>query len=209
MKHLQLFEEFSGPGPISVLSLKTLDITPFVQKNLAKIEKFNSVRPQIEEKGKKLFPANEMVKKNPEFKKTPEYRDLKDKEDAFDHQLASAFASSLFGPDLSKVIGYANEIKGGARMFFKGGSSQGIEKFKKFTSGWTEDNANNAIGVQIGNLYPYKDLEFYSPQVLKNIESGNYYDSTGKKKGKSPQKKVVPSTRGTVSPSPSVVAKTA
>lgn len=210
MKHLQIFEDFSGPGPISITNLELLDVNSIIQKNLPKIEKFNSVRPQIEEMGKKFFPANEMAKRNPEFKKTPEYREMKDKEDAFDHQLASAFASNLFGPDLAGLIGYANEIRGGGRMFFKGSSSQGIEKFKKFTSGWVEDTANNAIGIEIGKIYPYKNLEFYSQQVLKNMESGNYYDSTGKKKGRQiPQKKIAPTGKGTSYPPSSVVSKTA
>ena len=56
-------------------------------------------RPQIEEMGKKIYPANEMASKNPKLKNTPEYRELKDKEDAYDHQLASAIASSIFGPE--------------------------------------------------------------------------------------------------------------
>ena len=139
-------------------------------------------RPQIEEMGKKIYPANEMASKNPKLKNTPEYRELKDKEDAYDHQLASAIASSIFGPEFSELLGKANEIKGGLRMFFKGSPSKGIDKFEQFTSGWEEDNANNQIGIELGKKYPNKNIQFFSDLVVKNIENKNYYDSTGKKK---------------------------
>lgn len=151
-----------------------------------KIERFSyfvdDIRPRIEEMGKKLYPANDMVAKNPKMKNTPEYRELKDKEDAYDHQLASAMAASMLGPNLSDIIGNANEIKGGLRMFFKGSPSKGIGKFEQFTSGWDEDNANNQIGIEIAKKFPNKDLQFYSNEVVKNINQKNYYDSTGKKK---------------------------
>jgi hypothetical protein len=139
------------------------------------------IRPKIENMGKKLFPANEMILKNPKLKGTKEYRELKDKEDAFDHQLASAVASSMFGPQFSEILGYANEIKGGLRMFFKGSKSQNIGRFEQFTSGWAEDNANNKIGIELGKQHRNKSLEELSRIVVGNINSGNYYDSTGKK----------------------------
>ncbi len=151
-----------------------------------KIESFSyfvdNIKPRIEEMGKKLYPANDMVAKNPKFKNTPEYRELKDKEDAYAHQLASAMAGSMFGPSLADMIGKANEVKGGLRMFFKGSSSKGVGKFEQFTSGWDEDNANNQVGIEIAKKFPNKDLQFYSDEVVKNINQKNYYDSTGKKK---------------------------
>lgn len=142
----------------------------------------NVVRPEIEKRGQKLFPANEMVVKNPKFKLTPEYRELKDKEDAYDHQLASAMVASMFGSIIGSMIGQANEIKGALRIFFKGAPSKGVGRFEKFSSGWDEDNANNSIGISLAQKYPKKTLDFYSQEVLKNIQSKNYFDSTGKKK---------------------------
>ena len=157
-----------------------------VNKGMEIVNKVNSyvdnIKPDIESRGKKLFPANDMVAKNPNFKNTLQYRELKDKEDAYDHQLASAVAASMFGSELSDIIGKANEVRGGLRMFFKGSSSKGIDKFEQFTSGWDEDNNNNKIGIEIATRYPNKDINFYSNEVVKNIQLGNYYDSTGKKK---------------------------
>jgi hypothetical protein len=142
----------------------------------------NEIRPDIENRAKKLFPANDMVIKNPNFKKTPQYRELKDKEDAYAHQLASAMGTSLFGAQFSNLIGKANEVKGGLRMFFKGSPSKNIGKYEQFTSGWDEDNKNNEIGIELGKKFLNKDINFYSTEVVKNIQSGNYYDSTGIKK---------------------------
>ena len=168
------------------ISLSTLTPKVMGVEVVELVDKVNNyvdnVRPDIESRGKKLFPVNDMVVKNPNFKNTPQYRELKDKEDAYDHQLASAVAASMFGPQLSDIIGKANEVRGGLRMFFKGSSSKGVGKFEQFTSGWEEDNNNNRIGIEIGKRYPNKDINFYSNEVMKNIQSGNYYDSTGKKK---------------------------
>jgi len=164
-------------------SLTSLIIPTISAELVDKVNNYvDDIRPDIESRGKKLFPANDMVVKNSNFKNTPQYRELKDKEDAYDHQLASAVAASMFGPKLSDIIGKANEVRGGLRMFFKGSSSKGIGKFEQFTSGWEEDNNNNRIGIEIGKRYPNKDINFYSNEVVKNIQSGNYYDSTGKKK---------------------------
>lgn len=175
-------EQFPQEKMASVLGgLGTFGV--FVSKNIDQMDKFaNEIRPEIERKGMQLFPANDMVKKDPKLRSTPEYRELKDKEDAYDHQLASALATSMFGPTFADLIGKANEIKGGLRMFLRGSSKQNIGKFEKFTSGWDEDNANNEIGIELGTKYPNRDIEFYSQQVIKNINSKNYYDSTGKKK---------------------------
>lgn len=140
------------------------------------------IKPDVERRAKNNFPTNEKVSKDPNFKKTPEYRELKDKEDAFAHQLASAVATSMFGSEFSDILGKLNEIKGGLRMFLKGSPSKGIERFEQFTSGWTEDNENNKIGIEIGEKYPNRNLDFYSNEVLKNIQVKNYYDSTGRKK---------------------------
>ena len=153
-----------------------------IMDGFKKFENFLEViRPDIENRGKKLFPANDLAGKNPNFKKTIEYRTLKDKEDAFDHQLSSAVLTSLLGIGLADTIGVANEIKGGLRIFFKGLPSKGIGRFEEITSGWNEDNANNSIGVEIAKKYPNKDINFYQGQVLNNINSKNYFDSTGKK----------------------------
>ena len=154
-----------------------------VYENKEKLNHFiNKIRPEIEERAKRLFPANDLVKKDPNFKNSPKYRELKDKEDAYAHQLASAMAASIFGEISAAVIGQANEIKGALRIFFKGAPNKGIGRFEKFSSGWDEDNANNMIGIQIAQKYPNKNLDFYSQMVLKNIQSNNYFDSTGKKK---------------------------
>lgn len=154
-----------------------------LNKEKRKWNEFNDViRPKIEMMGKKFFPANEMASKNPKFKNSMEYRVLKDKEDAYAHQLASAVLASMFGSIFAKMVGKANEIKGAFRIFFKGAPGRGIKKFQTFSSGWDEDNANNEIGVEIAMKYPNKDLEFYSTEVIKNINSNNYYDSTGNKK---------------------------
>lgn len=142
----------------------------------------NEIRPKIEDLGKKFFPANDMVKKDPKFKTTPQYRELKDQEDAYCHQLASAMATAIFGPISANIIGKANEIKGGLRMFFKGSAAKGIGKYEKFTSGWEEDDANNQVGIELATKFPKKDLNFYSQQVLQNIKTKNYFDSTGNKK---------------------------
>lgn len=169
-----------------LMSIGTSGISKLSKDIYDKYEMFSTfvddIRPRIEEMGKKLYPANDMVAKDPKLKTTPQYRDLKDKEDAYDHQLASAMAASMFGPSFSDIIGKANEIKGGLRMFFKGSPSKGVGKFEQFTSGWDEDNANNQIGIEIAKKFPNKDLQFYSNEVVKNINQKNYYDSTGKKK---------------------------
>lgn len=138
------------------------------------------IRPKIESDAKKLYPANDMVKKNPQLKNDPKYRILKDKEDAYCHQLASAMTTRLFGESLSTLIGYGNEIKGGLRIFFRGNPSRGIPKYSTFSSGYKEDVGNNKIGNEIAKKYPNQSIEFYSLQIQKNISYNNYYDSTGK-----------------------------
>lgn len=153
-----------------------------IMDGFKKFENFLEViMPDIENRGKKLFPANELATKNPNFKKTIEYRTLKDKEDAFAHQLSSAVLTSILGIGFANIIGMANEIKGGLRIFFKGLPSKGIGRFEEITSGWNEDNANNTIGVEIAKKYPNKDINFYQEQVLNNINSKHYFDSTGQK----------------------------
>lgn len=155
----------------------------FVIRQYGKFKYFvDEITPRIEKMAKMLYPANDIVKKDQNLKSSPQYRELKDKEDAYAHQLASAVAASIFGPVISDLIGKANEIKGGLRMFFKGAPSKGIEKYEQFTSGWKEDNLNNSIGIELGKKYPNRDMYFFSNLVVKNIENKNYYDSTGNKK---------------------------
>jgi hypothetical protein len=155
------------------------ETTSMVYKPYLNFVKFsNEVRPKIEEMATKLFPANKMDK---QFKNQLEYRNLKDKEDAYCHQLASAMASSMFGNNIASLIGLANEWYGGLRIFFKGNPGKNIPKFSTFSSGYSEDMGNNNLGVEIAKKYPNKNLEFYSNEVLKNIKNNNFYDSTAKK----------------------------
>lgn len=136
----------------------------------------NTIRPKIEQTAKELFPTPD--------KSDPNYRTTKDKEDAFCHQLASAIATQMFGDKISTVIGFANELKGGLRIFLKGNSGRGIKKYSTLSSGFGEDVGNNRIGVNLGKQTGSQNLQYYSREVVKNIQNGNYYDSTGKLVGK-------------------------
>jgi hypothetical protein len=150
------------------------------------VSKFNNfkdkVRPLILDKMKEIYPAIMMAKQTPSFKNTPEYHDLKEKGDAYRHQVASAVLTTLFGPTFADILGKAHEIKGGWEMFKLGDETKGIGKYQSIDSGWSQDNANNNIGIKMAQQYPGKDWKFYSNLAVRNINSKNYYDTEGNKK---------------------------
>lgn len=136
----------------------------------------NNVRPRIEKVAKELYNADSIKDKT-----NVEYKKIKDKEDAFCHQLASAISTNTFGAGISDIIGKLNELKGGMRIFFKGNKGRNISPYSTFSSGYTEDIANNNLGIEIGKKFPNNSFEFYQKKVSENINSGNYFDSSGKK----------------------------
>lgn len=166
---------------------KGLTKKPLGKKILDTYENWNTfsteIRPKIEANAENLFPANRKAKKNPKYKGTPEWRKLKDKEDAFGHQLASAMAVKLFGEGGANLIGIANEVNGGIKVFRKGNSARNIPKYSSFCSGCVEDEANNKLGREIAIKSPNQSFEFYQQQVLNNIKTGNYYNHKGEKVG--------------------------
>ena len=142
----------------------------------------DKVRPRILDEMKEIYPAIMMAKQNPSFKNTPEYHDLKEKGDAYRHQVASAVLTTLFGPLFADILGKSHEIKGGWEMFKLGDETKGIGKYQSFDSGWSQDNLNNNIGIKMAQQYPGKNWRFYSDLAVKNINSKNYYDTEGNKK---------------------------
>lgn len=166
---------------------KSLEKKPLGKKILDTKEKWNTfsteIRPKIEANAENFFPANKKARKNPKYKGTSEWRKLKDKEDAFGHQLASAMAVKLFGEGGANLIGIANEINGGIKVFQKGNSSRNIPKYSSFCSGCVEDEANNKLGREIAVKSPNQSFEYYQQQVLNNIKTGNYYNHKGEKVG--------------------------
>jgi hypothetical protein len=103
---------------------------------------------------------------------------MKDKEDAFCHQTASAYATSLFGESISYIIGQMNELKGAFRIFFKGGKN--TPKYTKFNSGYQTDTNNNNLGIKLAEQFPKKTLEDYMSLVQKNINNSVYYNKSNK-----------------------------
>ena len=135
------------------------------------LKDFLESREKIETKAKILY--------NPSNLDNPmSYQNMKDKEDAFCHQTASAYATSLFGENIAYIIGQMNELRGGFRIFFKGGKN--TPKYTKFSSGYQMDTSNNNIGIKLAKQYPKKTLDEYMRLVNKNINNGIYYNKSNK-----------------------------
>ena len=135
------------------------------------VGKFLDSREKIETKSKLLY--------NPEnLNNKMSYQNMKDKEDAFCHQTASAYATSLFGESIAYIIGQMNELKGAFRIFLKGGKN--TPKYTKFNSGYETDTNNNNLGIKLAEQFPKKTLEDYMSLVQKNINNGVYYNKSNK-----------------------------
>jgi hypothetical protein len=130
---------------------------------------FLKSREIIERRAKELYnPSNLNVK--------GDYQKMKEKEDAFCHQSASAYATELFGEDISYIIGQMNELKGAFRVFFKGTNT--TPRFQKFDSGYEMDTNNNNLGIELSKKFPGKTLQQYMELVKQNIEKGLYYNKS-------------------------------
>jgi hypothetical protein len=150
------------------LELSKMNPIDWVKSNLDKIKKFYEAKDIVEDRAKRLY-NSKVISKN-----TYPYRAMVDREDAFCHQVMSAYSTNLFGKNISAVIGYLNEIKGGVRIFFKGTST--VPRFTQISSGYETDVKNNEIGRQIAVQNPNKTLNEYMKLVENNINSKNYYN---------------------------------
>lgn len=154
------------------LELSKMNPIDWVKSNLDKIKKFYEAKDIVEDRAITLY--NSKVVSVLQGKNTYPYRAMVDQEDAFCHQAMSAYSTNLFGENISAVIGYLNEIKGGARIFFKGTST--VPRFTQISSGYETDVKNNEIGRQIAVQNPNKTLNEYLKLVENNINSKNYYN---------------------------------
>jgi len=151
------------------LELNKINPISWVESNIDKVQKFFEAKDIVENTGKKIYNSNAL-----EVKSYP-YRAMKEKEDAFCHQAMSAYSTNLFGENISSIIGYLNEVKGGARVFLRGTSK--VPRFTKISSGYETDVKNNEIGRQIAVQNPNKTLNEYLKLVENNINSKNYYNT--------------------------------
>jgi hypothetical protein len=151
------------------LELSKMNPISWVKSNIDKVQKFFEAKDIVENTGKRIYNSGSL-----EVKSYP-YRAMKDKEDAFCHQAMSAYSTSLFGENISSIIGYLNEVKGGVRIFFKGTSK--VPRFTKISSGYETDVKNNEIGRQIAVQNPNKTLNEYLKLIENNINSKNYYNT--------------------------------
>lgn len=150
---------------------KTIKSAEDLMRFPEKVNNFIDARVIIEKRAKEFYNSDSMDKK------TYPYQAMKDKEDAFCHQAMSAYATDLFGETIANIIGFMNEVRGGARIFFKG--SRTIKPYQTFSSGYTTDTKNNEIGRKIALSNKNKTLEQYIVLTQKNINSGNFYDRNG------------------------------
>jgi hypothetical protein len=136
------------------------------------IEFIEKTRDEVELYGKKVF--------NPSlpWAQRIEPTIVKDMEDAFCHQAMSAIITAYYSKYLASFIGWANEVKGGARIFFRG--TKKTPRFKKWSSGYTTDKKNNKIGRDMGKRYPGKNVDGYMKLIEKNVKAYNFYDRYGK-----------------------------
>ena len=177
-KHIMgLYETLTPERLLSEQSMGGGFTPQFQAAELSKINnedlvgKFLASREKIETKAKLLYNPANINNKMP-------YQKMKDREDAFCHQTASAYATNLFGESISYIIGQMNELKGAFRIFLKGGKN--TPKYTKFNSGYEMDTNNNNLGIKLAKQFPNKTLEDYMSLVQKNINNGVYYNKSNK-----------------------------